>query len=222
MSKMKVNLNKTKFHIAVDMDDVCLDFVNSVMDTFYREYGVYPDYDGQSWGKKAVAFYTHPLFRESGYKSWWEWLKDRDWLWSTFPAVPGAIGGIKRLRESGHYVECVTSKPEWAEFNVWKWLGKWRPAFHRVTIVNSDRKERKVDATEARLIIDDKLETCLEFVAAGRRAIWFNPSKVQDQWFNVPITDRLVQVWTWDDIIHAVDNFWEAECTSSESTQATA
>ena len=129
----------------------------SVMETFQREYGARPEYDGQPWGAQATAFYKHPLLLESGYASWWDWLRDRDWLWSTFPAVEGAIGGIKRLRAAGHYVECVTSKPEWAEFNVWKWLGKWRPAFNQVTIVNTGQS--KLDFTDADVIVDDKLDT---------------------------------------------------------------
>lgn len=158
-------------HVAVDLDDVVLDFMNSVRETFHREYGVWFEYDGNSWGEKAVDFYKHPLLLESGYKSWWDWLRDREWLWATFPAIPGAIGGIKRIRNAGHYVEAVTSKPTWAEHNVWKWLGRWRPPFNSVTIVNSGQS--KVDYTVADIIIDDKLQTCMEFVQDGRKAIHF-------------------------------------------------
>lgn len=161
-----------KLHVAVDLDDVVLDFMPSVMGAFYKEYGERPEFDGAPWGQDAVAFTKHPLLLESGYSSWWEWLRDREWLWATFPAVPGAIGGVKRLRNAGHYVECVTSKPEWAEHNVWKWMGKWRPAFNRVTIVGSG--ERKIGRTDADLVVDDKLETCRDFASSGRLAVWFN------------------------------------------------
>jgi len=113
-------------------------------------------------------------FLAAGYRSWWDWLKERDWLWATFPAIPGAIGGVKTLRAQGHYVEMVTSKPVWAEPQVWRWLGKWRPPFNAVTIVSSTQKQSKVDYTKADIIIDDKRQTCEDFVKAGRRAIHYD------------------------------------------------
>jgi len=186
-------------HVAVDLDDVTLEFMHGVLHAFETEYGVKVDYDGASWGPRAVAFTKHPLLLESGYKNWWGWLRDREWLWAQFPAVPGAIGGIKRLRAAGHYVEAVTSKPEWAEHNVWKWLGRWRPAFHRVTIVSPG--QAKLDFTEAKVIIDDKYETCLDFAANGRYGIWFDratPSRPS------PHTPRLLQATDWEHVITIV------------------
>lgn len=164
-----------KLHVAVDLDDVVLDFMAGVFSAFEREYGVRPEYDQQPWGSAAVEFTRHPMFLESGYQNWWGWLRDREWLWATFGTVPGAIGGIKRLRAAGHYVECVTSKPEWAEHNVWKWLGRWRPAFHAVTIVTAG--DRKVDFTDADVLVDDKPQNCVEFMEVGRHAVLFDRSQ---------------------------------------------
>lgn len=161
-------------HIAVDCDDVMLDFMGSVMRSFELEFGITPDWDGGPWSEDAVKFTTHPAFAAAGYEDWWAWLTHRDWLWALFPAIPGAIGGVKRLRHDGHYLEMVTSKPEWAEPQVWRWLGKWRPAFNAVTIVANGQS--KLDYTEAELIIDDRHKTCREFVAAGRRAVNFDRS----------------------------------------------
>ena len=118
-------------HLAVDLDDVVLDFANGVLNAFETEFGETHPYDGDPWGPSMVAFTKHPTLLAAGYKSWWDWLRARDWLWSNFPAVPGAIGGLQTLRHQGHYLECVTSKPEWAEPQVWKWLGKWRAPFNR-------------------------------------------------------------------------------------------
>lgn len=182
-------------HVAVDLDDVVLDFMPSVMETFYREYGVRPDYDGQPWGDQAKAFYKHPLLMASGYKSWWDWLRDREWLWATFPAIPGAIGGIKVLRNRGHYVEAVTSKPAWAEHNVWKWLGRWRPPFNQVTIVTTG--QRKVDFTKADVIVDDKLMTCVEFESDGRKAIHFQRSAA----FPHQPTSQLYVATNWTEVV---------------------
>lgn len=160
-------------HLGIDLDDVVVDFIGGVRKAFATEYGEegIPEYNGSAWGDEVVAFTKHPLLLASGYKSWWDWLREREWLWAQFPAVPGAIGGLKILRNEGHYLEAVTSKPEWAEHNVWKWLGLWRPPFQRVTIINSQLKQRKVDLTDAELMVDDKEGTCQEFVDDGRRGV---------------------------------------------------
>jgi hypothetical protein len=161
-----------KRHIAVDMDDVILDFMPNVMACFEREYGIVHPFNGSPWGPDAVAFTKHPALLESGYKDWWGWLRDRDWLWGLAPAVPGAIGGLKTLRARGYYVELVTSKPEWAEPQVWKWLGRWRPDLDRVTIVRPG--ESKAEVSSADGIIDDKIDTVKEWEDLERSSIWFN------------------------------------------------
>jgi deoxypyrimidine-specific 5' nucleotidase type C protein (NT5C) len=185
-------------HIAVDLDDVVLDFMPGVMESFRKEYGLKLDYDSP-WGVRTTEFYKHPMFLESGYSSWWDWLRDREWLWATFGTVPGAIGGIKRLRAAGHYVECVTSKPEWAEHNVWKWLGKWRPAFHRVTIVTNGQS--KVNWTGADVLVDDKLENCQHFQEAGRRAIFFGRGATS--------TAGIAHIaFDWQQTIEHIDRIW--------------
>lgn len=160
-------------HIAVDMDDVLVEFYSGVVASIEKEFGVVADWDGAPWGPKAVYLSNeHPVWKENGYENWWGWLRARDWLWAGFDAVDGAIGGMQTLRTQGHFVEIVTSKPEWAEHIVWKWLGKWRPPADRVSITKPG--QRKVEHTGADLIIDDKYETCEDFVNAGRHAVWFD------------------------------------------------
>src|SRR3989304_4519888 len=133
-------------YIAVDLDDVILDFGLGVRMAIETEYGiVVPPFD--KWEMHEIL---DPILG----KSWWKWMRERDWLWPNFPAVQGAIGGLTHLRDHGHYLEIVTSKPEWAEFSVWKWVGKWRPPVNRITIVDMDTP--KVSATDADVLIDDK------------------------------------------------------------------
>lgn len=105
-------------------------------------------------------------------RNWWDWMRDRDWLWENFPAVNGAIGGLDRLRRAGYYLEIVTSKPQWAEYAVWKWLGKWRPPVNRVTIVGP--KDIKAEFTDASILIDDKAENISEFILYGGEGILFS------------------------------------------------
>lgn len=168
-------------HIAVDMDDVVVDFVGGLLKAVKTEYDV--DIDPE----EITQWDLHPLLDPIIGRSWWAWLREREWLWATFPAIPGAIGGVDRLRRDGHYLELVTSKPAWAEHNVWKWLGLWRPPFNRVTIVDKDT--RKVDATEAFVLVDDKVQNCQEFINSGRTGILFR--SMQNR--NAALTETPIQ-----------------------------
>lgn len=177
-----------KLHIAVDLDDVVLDFMGGVQRAVSTEYAVDLS-DFEQWDLHTVL---DPVI---GY-SWWKWLRQRDWLWPNFSAIPGSIGGIDSLRRDGHYLECVTSKPEWAEAAVWKWLGKWRPAFHRVTIVSPDGPP-KVQMTEADLLIDDKWSNVNEFVYAGRLGWLFDRGHNQ----GVQLDRRVSRVKGWAQVV---------------------
>lgn len=164
-----------KVHIAVDMDDVVVDFIGGVRTSFELEFGEegLPNYNGSSWAQEVVDFSNHPYFKECGYDDWWGWLRDHEWLWGkVFKAVPGSIGGVKRLRAEGHYMEAITSKPPWAEFAVWQFQGRFRVPFNRITVVSNGQS--KLDFTNADIIVDDKRQTCEEFVADGRAAIQFD------------------------------------------------
>ncbi len=154
-------------HIAVDLDDVMLDFVGGLITAVKKEY----DVDITPQQLADTGWDLHPLLDPIIGRSWWSWLRDRDWLWAQFPAINGAIGGIDKLRRQGHYLELVTSKPEWAEHNVYRWLGKWRPAFQRVTIISLET--RKVDVTDATWLVDDKPENIKHFTEQDRKGILF-------------------------------------------------
>lgn len=158
-------------HVAVDADDVIVDFIGGLLAVVKKEYGV-------EIPREAITQWDlHPILDPVIGHSFWKLLKDREWLWAGFPAIDGAIGNLGKLREQGHYLELVTAKPEWAEYNMYKWLGKWRPPFHRVTIVKvkdgDTPADRKVDFTDAEIIIDDKPSNCQDFLDAGRKAILF-------------------------------------------------
>jgi len=162
MCVVLVSMSKP-LHIAVDLDDVTVDFIGGLVKSVNTEYGTNLSVDD------ITQWDLHPLLDPIIGRSFWGWLRDREWLWAQFDAVPGAIGAIDKLRREGHYLEAVTSKPAWAEHNVWKWIGLWRPAFQRVTIVTLE--DCKADFTVADVLIDDKPQNCLEFAREGREAI---------------------------------------------------
>ena len=151
--------------VAVDLDDVTVDFFAGVIHSMNIEFGASIEKElCVSWDDNPVKLFD---WKSYGYKSWWDWMSRRDWLWATFQAVPGAIGGINRLRQDGHYVEALTSKPEWAEPQVWRWLGRWRPPFNQVTLVDLNRtKDTKAMYSTSDILIDDKPQNIEEWVAS--------------------------------------------------------
>lgn len=176
-------------HIAVDQDDVILDLCGGLRRTIQTEYGVeLPEFD--RWHIDEILF---PVIGQP----WMKWFRTRAWLWGTFPAIEGAIGTLDLLRRDGHYLELVTSKPTWAEASVYQWLGKWHAPFQRVTIVGPE--DRKVDFTNAELLIDDKPDNVQQFVDAGRRAILF--SQPHNRTFTDP---RIQRVANWKEVREAL------------------
>lgn len=190
-----------QLHVAVDFDDVLLEFVPSLFRSFELEFGITLPYDGDPWGADSVAFRdgkNHSVWRECGYDNWWGWLRDRDWLWATFPAVPGAIGGIKRLRQLGCRVEGLTKKPQWAEHTVWRWCGRWRPDFQTVTVVPSS--EAKVLWSDAHVLVDDALTNVQDFADDGRYGILFDRAELHKD----KQAGRLFVAHSWGDVVKQV------------------
>lgn len=58
-----------------------------------------------------------------------------------------------------------------------------------------------MDFTGADVMVDDKLATCLEFVEAGRKAIWFDRYDVP----NVHLPNNLWRARNWNAIIQAIN-----------------
>jgi 5'(3')-deoxyribonucleotidase len=186
-------------HIAVDLDDVVLDFVGGLRIALKKEYNV--DLHEDTIKDFNLAPYLDPIIG----RSWWAWLRDRDWLWQNFPAVDGAIGTLEKLRLEGYYLELVTSKPKWAEHATYQWLGKWRPPFQRVTIVSKD--DVKADFTDARILIDDKMQNIKDFVNAGRTGLLFTRPHNRFEKEGVSI----IRVNNWQEVYREIKNLTSGE-----------
>ena len=95
-------------HLAIDLDDVVLDYTGGVAEAVAMEFGV------KLTAEDFTGWDLHPIVDPIIGRSWWAWMREREWLWANFSAVPGAMGGLEKLRRQGFYLECVTSKPQWA------------------------------------------------------------------------------------------------------------
>jgi 5'(3')-deoxyribonucleotidase len=174
-------------HVAIDLDDVVLDFTGGLRTSVQTEY----DVEVPPFGNWKIADVLDPIIGHS----WWKWMKNRDWLWKTFPAVPGAIGSINMLREQGYFIEIITSKPDWAEASVWQWIGRWRPSVDRVTIVQDG--DSKAEFTSADILVDDKPQNCEEWAASRRPAVLF--SRPHNETYR-PSVPRIYRANSWADV----------------------
>lgn len=192
-------------HVAVDADDVLVSFWPKVIETFNREFGedVRLDEPG-SWDDNKIKTSRH--FGEGRrYQSWWDWWRDRHWLWATCDAVPGAIGGLAQLQADGHYVEILTSKPEWARREMTSWLAKWHPSFDRLTLVPMG--EPKHAHSDADVLVDDKPANVFDWTGTGRHAVLF-----ERPWLKPPLQGprELHTASSWDRVLSVIDVLAEA------------
>ena len=205
-----MNLADDKLWIALDLDDVVLDFVAGILETVNRDFGsdLTPD-DINDW--RFGQFIDEIIG-----KPWFEWLEEHSWLWAQkFKPVKGAIGGIEKLRRAGHYVEIVTTKPVWAEDATWEWLARYKPRVHRLTLVPMEGKE-KHELTDADLLIDDKFENCEAWAADMRPALLYNrPHNLNYR--NVPT--GVVRVSDWNEILTVIENGWVEWPVEVDSTE---
>jgi 5'(3')-deoxyribonucleotidase len=184
--------------IAVDLDDVCVEYFRSVVDEVNHEFGTDLDYE------ETLSWDDNPLKRLDVFgegRDWWTWMESRCHLWSRFPAVAGAVEGIDALKARGHYVECLTSKPEWARWVVWDWLALHQPDFDSVTICPTGVPKHSL--SHAGVLIDDAPHNVEAWTAKGRWAILF------DRPWNRSIRPldltNCVRARGWNEVIEAVD-----------------
>ncbi len=188
--------------VAVDFDDVVVEFFAGVIESVRQEYGVELAVT-DNWSTQPLK-QSH-IFGEG--RTWWDWLREHDWVWATYAPVDGAIGGITQLRQAGHYVEGLTSKPQWAEWVVWKWLGRWRVPFNSVTIVPEGAD--KSAFSDAAILIDDRDKNCLQWVDScdDRFAILYD--RPWNQRMIVSGEERIEVAHDWQDVVQLVAEFEE-------------
>ena len=183
--------------VAVDMDDVVLDFCGGLCASINLEY------DTSFTTEDITQWDLAPLFGPVLGRGPMSWLRDRHWIWSTFKPVPGALGGIETLRRGGHYLELLTSKPEWAEPAVWDWLRKWRPPFQRVTIVGPD--DEKVTFSDSVILVDDKPGNLVEWEKdPGRLGLLFDRPHNRSE-------RRFIRVNNWAEVVREVERVAQEE-----------
>lgn len=179
--------------VAVDLDDVVLDFFPTVIAGINDAFGTDISVEScKDWDDNPVKH----LDCFGAGRSWWDWLKENSYLWAACPPVKGAADGVNVLQMAGFKVECLTSKPVWARWVVWTWLHTQPFSFDSVTIVPTG--ESKVDWSGADVLVDDAVHNIEAWEKAGRFAVVFDRPWNQEC--------RAPRAFDWDGVINHVFN----------------
>ena len=106
--------------LAIDLDGVVADFNAGWIRLHDQEFGSGLDPAMvQTWDGLA------DLAGFSDMRAFWAWAKGSDERPSIFRHLdpyPGALDTLRRLRRAGHEIVIVTTKPEWAVSDTFRWL----------------------------------------------------------------------------------------------------
>lgn len=106
--------------IGVDMDGVLADFDKGWVDRYNADFGtnLHPK-QNDHWD--ALVSITH--FADDA--EWWEWATSKhEDLFLGLDPLPGAVEGVRALKDAGHDIVIITAKPRWAAGHPSSWLIK--------------------------------------------------------------------------------------------------
>lgn len=180
--------------IALDFDDVLVDFVGAWLNSANTELGLEVSREDIRLEGWDMAKHASKLVG----MDWLEWIRLHLDYWMAAETTPRAVEAIAILADDGHEVQIVTSKPGWARPIVWNWLAKNNPKVYKVVITNHFSKH---DASDADVLVDDRPSTVRAWVDSSpdRYGILFARSQ------NVSDRKGLMVAETFDDVVHIVD-----------------
>lgn len=107
--------------LGIDLDGVVANFTHGWMRFYNRDFGTdLKVEDSRDWGD--LVRLTH--FRHVG--EFWRWssnLDGRSVFWHLEP-FPGAVAAVTGLREEGHEIVVITTKPHFAVDDTHQWIEK--------------------------------------------------------------------------------------------------
>ena len=182
--------------IAVDLDGVCYEWQRTFC-YMMREYHDVQFPLGMDWWDAwdACNEYTTSAQRK------WMWSKGVELgLFRYGHMVQGTRIGLEALHNAGHKLVVVTHRPEAAVEDTLAWVGLY---FKNIPLAGmsilSDGQPKT--SVKADLLIDDKVENCVQWAKANRRAYLF------DQPWNKSFHNEGTLIWRvsgWKGVVDAI------------------
>jgi len=148
--------------IAVDVDGV----LSALHEEWYRRYN--RDYDDDLTNERVLSWDTHEYVKPECGKRIYDYLYDAD-LYEHIEPVAGSLEGVNALRNDGHRVFFVTANVRGMTDQKWDWLVRhgFMDSKNRAPIDMVVAFDKLL--IDADLIIDDKAQTCVDWVEQKRR-----------------------------------------------------
>lgn len=104
--------------IGLDMDGVIADFDKGWVDRYNADFNANLEYKQCDYWDSLIGI-TH----FSDYDQWWNWAQSQhEDLFLNLEPLPGAQIGVNALKQMGHDIVIITSKPRWAAGHPSSWL----------------------------------------------------------------------------------------------------
>lgn len=188
--------------IAIDIDDVLADLSHPLVAFHNETYGTrFTREDHRHYNLAKVWGGTD---RES-YEKMMEFFASS--YFAHVRPVPGAVEGVRVLRDLGHDLVVITSRPEGIVEKTSGWIETFFPrAFRDVLFAthytnrDNNRKSGLCTSLGVDLMLEDCLEIALECEREGIRVLLFNAPWNQA----ASLPEGITRVRSWADVIRAV------------------
>ena len=193
----KKQQNGDFMRIAVDLDGVVADFVNSFLLYVNRIYK--SDYTK----KDIYTFRLQEVFGISDSKTYF--LVDHI-LKQDLPVIPGAKEGLQTFQEAGHEVIIFTARYSSLKEPTKKWLTMKELPYDR--LIFKEDWERGKEFFD--IVIDDSVKKITELIGYYKRAFLFSQPWNERTW---NIDNNFERVYNWKEIVKRVEYYGIEEKT---------
>lgn len=118
--------------LGIDADGVLADFDKGWIDRYNADFGTSIEYKHcNHWD--ALTGLTGLTYDE-----WWEWVTSKhEDLFLELEPLPGAVQGVKTLKNLGHDICIITAKPRWAAGHISDWLIKHDVPYDEIHVTSN-------------------------------------------------------------------------------------
>jgi uncharacterized HAD superfamily protein len=177
--------------IGVDADGVLADFDKSMVDGYNRSFDADLEYKQIThWDAfESLTGWTHD--------EWWDWVvKDHQRVFLDAPPLPGAVEGMRALKDAGHELAIISAKPKWAAGHMIEWLHQHEVPYDEIHITS------KKSLVICDVYIDDALHNVVDLLEnAGGLVIQYSAWPYVNEGKQIP---GAVYAKSWDRIINTV------------------
>lgn len=192
--------------IAVDIDEVLADTVNTFCDIYNKKYKTKikrQDFYNFKWWE--IIGVDKSIFKEQFIH-----LIRQEHLFEKIPVKAGALAGMSELKQN-HALIIVTGRPKALAEITKNWLKRnFKDIFKSINFTREQILEPSIESKfsvckrlKAQLLIEDEIDNATECASNGLTALLFDAPWNQQ----VAESDRIIRVHSWSEITNWINNY---------------